>query len=97
MRTTEKKSLKFKVSTILIIYTLYLLYIFIYNLLIIIDTSLWKRIRVIIIGLKYSGENKRALDSQIIAHEIQDPKFPQLGKFKLILFIFILLFNKFII
>ncbi|CZT08587.1 uncharacterized protein RCO7_08132 [Rhynchosporium graminicola] len=42
------------------------------------NTSLWKKIRTIILGLKYSKENNRALKRHIEALEIQNPCFPQL-------------------
>jgi hypothetical protein len=46
-----------------------------------IATSLWKKIRKIIIGIKYSQENIRLLKRQIEALEINNPKIPQLGKY----------------
>ena len=56
-------------------------------LIILIDkTSLQKKIKTIIIGIKYSQENKRLLKRRINALEIQKAKIPQLGKFKILIF-----------
>jgi hypothetical protein len=43
--------------------------------------SIWKKVRKIIIGLKYSQENRRLLKEQIKALKIENYKFLQLGKF----------------
>jgi competence protein ComGC len=60
----------------------YIIYLFlIFKILILYSgTSLWKRIRKIIIGIKYSQENIRLLKSQIQALNIKEAKIPQLGK-----------------
>ncbi|PVH70960.1 hypothetical protein DL98DRAFT_577629 [Cadophora sp. DSE1049] len=48
-----------------------------------INFSIWKKIRKIIIGLKYGQENKRILQAQIQAHNIEKPRLPQLATTKL--------------
>ena len=43
--------------------------------------SLGKKVRKIIVGIRYSQENKRNFDIQVKALEINNPQLPQLGKF----------------
>ena len=44
-----------------------------------IDASLWKKIRKIIISIKYSQENIQLLKRQIEALEIKEARISQLG------------------
>ena len=45
-----------------------------------IDLSIWRKIRKIIIALKYNQENTRLLKDQIKAFNIEKYNIPQLGK-----------------
>ena len=51
------------------------------NFLINKNLSIWKKVRKIIIALKYNQENARLLKQQIQAININNAKILQLGKF----------------
>jgi hypothetical protein len=62
-------------------------------LIYLIDYTIWKKLRLIIIAFKYSPENKRDLINQIKAQNITNYKFPQLGKLLFIIYNLIININ----
>ena len=56
------------------------IFIFKYILIDFLNLSIWQKVWKTIIGLKYNQENRRLLEAQIKAFNIENARFPQLGK-----------------